>query len=131
MKNKRVLAGLAALVLVFGVTELRAGDGHHDWWWWNYGPGSGASGAVPNFPVSTIAQAKGLPDNAPVAIEGKIIRPLGKELFEISDGRDTVTVEIDDHHWYAFRPEDTIIIYGEVDRHGFRYIIEAHSVVKK
>jgi uncharacterized protein YdeI (BOF family) len=130
MKNKFLVAGIAAALTVLAAGFLFAGD-KDKWWWWNYGPGSGASGTVPDFPVSTIAQAKNLPDKAPVAIEGKITRPLGKELFEVSDGKNTVMVEIDDHHWFAFRPEDTIIIYGEVDRHGFQFVIEAHYVVKK
>jgi uncharacterized protein YdeI (BOF family) len=130
MKNKVLMAGMAAVLLVLATGVLTAGD-KDEWWWWNYGPGSGASGTLPDFPVSTIVDAKKLPDHAPVAIEGKIVRPLGKELFEFGDGKDTVTVEIDDHFWRLFRPEDTLIIYGEVDRHAFRFIIEAHHVVKK
>jgi uncharacterized protein (TIGR00156 family) len=129
MKNKVLMAGMAA-VLVLATGALTAGD-KDKWWWWNYGPGTGASGTLPNFPVSTIANAKELPDHAPVAIEGKIVRPLGKELFEFGDGKDIVTVEIDDHFWRLFRPEDTLIIYGEVDRHWLQFIIEAHHVVKK
>jgi uncharacterized protein (TIGR00156 family) len=136
MKTKpSVVAGIAAVLLMLSAGELAADHHRHHHYrdaWWTYGPGRGISGEVPGFPVSTIAQAKTMPDDTLVAMEGKIIRHLGKKFFEFSDGTQSVTVEMKDYRWYAaFRPEDTLIIYGEIDRHKFHFIIEVDYVTVK
>lgn len=124
MKNKKLLAGLAAVMLVVGIAETWAGDGHHKWRYWN----SAADGTIP---VSTIAQARELPDHSPVAVQVKVVRYAGKDLFEVNDGANSATVTIDDHFWPLFRAGDTVTLYGELDKNPFGFVIHAHHLVKQ
>jgi uncharacterized protein (TIGR00156 family) len=123
MKNKKCLLGIAVLTAVFGMAELQAGDGHHHKYYWN-NPGFGA------VQVSTIAQAKNLPDHASVAIQAKVVRYMGKDLFEVNDGANSATVTIDDHFWSLFSPGDTVSLYGELDKSPFGFVIHVHYLVK-
>jgi uncharacterized protein YdeI (BOF family) len=66
---------------------------------WAYGtrlyrPGGGGTSDQP----IAIKQAKTLPDHAFVAEEGKIDRTVGKKLYILNEGTNTVYVEIDNHH---------------------------------
>jgi uncharacterized protein (TIGR00156 family) len=93
------------------------------------GPGGGGTSDQP----ITIKQAKTLRDHAFVVVEGKIERAVGKKLYVLNDGTDTVYVEIDKHHWnnLTVGPNDVVIIYGEVDREWNRIEIETRRIVKK
>jgi len=88
---------MAGVMLASVVTTLAAGDK-----WWGYtGPGNGSAGAFPDVPVITIKQAKTMRDDAFVALEGRIERAVKKDLYILTDGEDSITVEIDKHLWYG------------------------------
>ncbi|MDR0568195.1 MAG: NirD/YgiW/YdeI family stress tolerance protein [Spirochaetaceae bacterium] len=124
MKSKIYLFGMTALMLVFGAAALHAGDGHHKSRYWYSAPDG-------NVPVSTIAQAKDLPDHSPVAVQVKVVRYVGKDLFEVNDGANSATVTIDDHFWHLFNAGDTVTLYGELDKNPFGFVIHAHHLVKQ
>jgi uncharacterized protein (TIGR00156 family) len=80
-----------------------------------YGPGSGPVG-------NTVAAARELPDDAPVVLEGYIIRQLRREHYVFRDATGEIQVEIDDKKWVGRRvgPETKVRIIGEMDRKMFR-----------
>ena len=122
MEKKHLLKGLVFLMLAFGLAGELAAQGYT-------GPGGGGSAEAP----ITIKQAKTLPDDALVVVEGKIERAVGNERYVLNDGTDTINVEIDKKLWYNFTagPNDVVIIYGEIDRNWNGKEIEAHRIVKK
>jgi uncharacterized protein (TIGR00156 family) len=145
MKGTCFLKGLALFMLVFGLAQdIVAGPGHGHGYYGYTGPSSGGTGEQPygytgpgsggtgEQPI-TIKQAKTLPDHAFVVVEGKIERAVGKELYVLNDGTDTIYVEIDHKHWYGLSvgADDVVIIYGEIDREWNHIEIEAHRVIKK
>jgi uncharacterized protein (TIGR00156 family) len=85
--------------------------------------------------VSKVSDAKKLPDDAKVTLEGKIERRLGNEKYLFNDGQDTITLDIDDDEWRGLSvgADDVVIIYGEVDRSPFRaeVQIEVDRIEKK
>ncbi len=46
--------------------------------------------------VTTVVQAKELPDDA---LEGHIVKQIGKELYEFKDSTGSIAVDIDDRRW--------------------------------
>jgi uncharacterized protein (TIGR00156 family) len=122
MKKKHLLKGLVFLMLAFGLASELAAQGYT-------GPGGGGSAEAP----ISIKQAKTLPDDTFVVVEGKIERAVGKDRYVLNDGTDTVNVEIDKKLWYNFTvgPDDVVIIYGEIDRNWNGIEIEAKRILKK
>ena len=72
----------------------------------------------PNPTIVTVAEAKTLPDDAWVVLQGYIERHIRKDLYLFRDETGTITVDIDDDEWQGFvvKPTDKIEIRGEVDR---------------
>jgi len=101
--------------------------------WWGYTGSGGASGSLRDVPVTSVKQARNMRDDAAVAVEGKIERVLKRELYLLNDGDDSITVEIERHLWYGLivSPDDTIIIYGELDKNKDRVVLEARRIIKK
>ena len=83
--------------------------------------------------VVSVEEAKDLRDDASVVIEGKIEKALGDEKYVFSDGKDKVTVEIDNEDWRGVNvnEQDTVEIKGEVDKEFMDTKIDVNSVVKK
>lgn len=79
------------------------------------GPG-GFSGS--NDEVVTVTQIKEMRDDTPVVLQGYIVQRLGDEKYLFKDSADSITVEIDDDNWrgITITPQDTVKLYGEVDR---------------
>ncbi len=71
--------------------------------------------------VMTVKQALDLSDNSRVVLKGRIINSLGDEKYTFSDGTAEVIVEIDDEDWSGRKvtPQDTIEIFGELDKEMF------------
>lgn len=86
----------------------------------------------PSISKTTIEQAKTLKDDKPVVIEGKIIKHLGKDKYLFSDSSGEITIEIDHDDWRGVNvgPEDTITIYGEIDKDWNSIEIDVDSVKK-
>ncbi|RXK13561.1 TIGR00156 family protein [Halarcobacter mediterraneus] len=86
----------------------------------------------PSISKTTIEQAKTLKDDKPVVIKGKIIKHLGKDKYLFSDSSGEITIEIDHDDWRGVNvgPEDTITIYGEIDKDWNSIEIDVDSVKK-
>ena len=69
----------------------------------------------------TVKQALNLHDNSRVVLKGHIVNSLGDEKYTFTDGTAEVIVEIDDEDWAGRKvtPEDTIEIFGELDKEMF------------
>jgi uncharacterized protein (TIGR00156 family) len=83
--------------------------------------------------VRKISDVKTLPDDTDVVLEGRITERLGNEKYLFSDGADTIALEIDDDDWHGLKvgAEDTVILYGEVDRGFGRIEIDVDRIEKK
>ena len=83
-------------------------------------PGGGfvATGAEQ---IVTVAQVKDMRDDVKVIVKGKILQRTGDEKYLFEDQTGSITVEIDDEDFrgQTVTPDDTVKLYGEVDR-GFR-----------
>ncbi len=67
----------------------------------------------------SVKDAISLKDDANVILEGSIVKHLRGDKYLFKDSTGEVVVEIDDKDWRGVQvsPEDTVIIYGEVDHH--------------
>ena len=79
----------------------------------------GPSGA--NNATVTVKQALSMRDESNVVLKGHIVNSLGDEKYTFSDGTAEIIIEIDDEDWAGRKitPENTIEIYGEVDKEMF------------
>ncbi len=68
--------------------------------------------------LSTITQALSLPDDAKVRLQGKLVKQISKDKYQLQDNTGTVTVEIDQDKWrgQVVGPHDIVELYGEVDK---------------
>jgi uncharacterized protein (TIGR00156 family) len=84
--------------------------------------------------VVTVADARGLRDDTPVQIQGRIVRALGDEKYLFRDAGGEIIVEIDDEVWRGVTvgADDTVEIRGEIDRDfpGFPVEIEVDAIQK-
>ena len=83
--------------------------------------------------AKSVAEAKGLPDDARVTLQGNILRGLGDEKYLFRDKTGEIVVEIDDEigRGQTVEPKDAVEIRGEIDRDwGFSVEIEADTLKK-
>lgn len=94
--------------------------------------GGGFSGPGVEVDVITIEQAKGMRDDTPVVLRGKIQQKIGDELYVFSDDTGTVNIEIDDDDWMGLTvgPDDLVEITGEVDKGWTKMEIEVDQIQK-
>lgn len=91
-----------------------------------------ATGKLEN--VISVEQARHLKDDTKVVLEGQIVEHLGGEKYLFKDQSGEITIEIDHDDWRGVEigPEDTVIIYGEVDHHRHKATdIDVDRVMKK
>ncbi len=84
--------------------------------------------------LTTVKEALAAKDDASVILRGKIINSLGDEKYTFQDSTGEVVVEIDDDDWHGVKvtPENTVEIYGEVDKEMFEQTqIDVKSIVVK
>ncbi len=114
---------LLSCVLMFGFASGASAQ--------EFQPAGGFQG--PGLPVSTVAEAMKMSDDSAVVLEGKIEKALGKDKYLFHDQTGSVTVEIDADDWRGVvKPEDTVVIRGEVEKELFNTEIDADSVeIKK
>jgi uncharacterized protein (TIGR00156 family) len=86
----------------------------------------------PGPDVVTIDEAKGMRDDYPVVLRGKIERFLGDEKYLFTDETGSIIVEIENRLWHGLSVDndDTVEITGEVDRGFTKTEIEASSIKK-
>ncbi|MEX2490055.1 MAG: NirD/YgiW/YdeI family stress tolerance protein [Pseudomonadales bacterium] len=79
----------------------------------------------------TVAEARELPDDSNVILEGYLVRVLDDdEEYEFRDDTGTIVVEIDDDDWNGVEatPEDRIQILGEIDRDDGKVEFDADRI---
>lgn len=83
-------------------------------------------------PKVTVAEALKMRDDSKVTLTGKIVKRLGPEKYEFSDGSGSITVEIDNEDWRGLNvgSDDMVIIHGEIDREFNRREIDVESISK-
>ena len=116
------IVGFTALALILGMSgNVMAQQ--------NAGGFTGPSDAN----VVSVEEAKDLRDDASVVMEGKIEKALGDEKYVFSDGKDKVTVEIDNEDWrgVSVNEHDTVEIKGEIDKDFMDTKVDVDSIVKK
>jgi uncharacterized protein (TIGR00156 family) len=86
----------------------------------------------PGAAVISVEEAKNLHDDAPVILQGKIVRFLGDEKYLFSDDSGNITIEIDNRIWGMLSVDhnDLVEISGEIDR-DYRKIEVEVSTIKK
>ena len=69
----------------------------------------------------TVAEALNMSDESKVVLKGNIIKGVGGEDYIFRDSTGEVQVNIDTEVWQGQQvgPEDTVMIYGEVDKEVF------------
>lgn len=69
----------------------------------------------------SVTQALKTPDNTMIALEGYILRQIGRDDYVFSDGTAEIKIEIDKHVWngLTISPNDKIQIYGKLDNEIF------------
>lgn len=75
--------------------------------------------------AATVAQAlKASYDDMPIQLTGKIVSQISGDKFIFQDKTGQITIEIDDDHdvWQGqnVTPNDTITIFGKVDKETFK-----------
>lgn len=77
--------------------------------------GFSGPGAVNN---TTVQAAKAMRDDAHVTLTGNIIKQIGHEKYVFRDATGEITVDIDDKDFRGqdVNPENTVRIFGEVDK---------------
>ncbi|MHC5224968.1 YgiW/YdeI family stress tolerance OB fold protein [Ignatzschineria sp. LJL83] len=72
--------------------------------------------------ITTVTDAKTLRDDTKVTLEGNIVKHLGGKQYLFKDATGEIEVEIGRKDWRGVQvgPEDTVIIFGEVDHHRHR-----------
>ena len=87
----------------------------------------------PGIAPTTVAEALKLSDDTAVVLTGQIEKSLGNEKYQFKDASGTVVIEIDDEDWKGVdvRPEDVIVIRGEIDKDLLTTEIDVDSVELK
>ncbi|MBO7644723.1 MAG: NirD/YgiW/YdeI family stress tolerance protein [Alphaproteobacteria bacterium] len=80
----------------------------------------------------SVMEVMSLPDNAPVAMRGRITQNMGDSVYIFEDSSGTIMMEIDEEDWNGntVRVNDIVTVYGNVDK-GDNYLeIDVNSVEK-
>jgi TIGR00156 family protein len=91
----------------------------------------GFSGPGPS--VSSVSQAKKMRDDSQVVLRGNIVQQISHEKYLFQDSTGTVIVDIDDKDWAGqiVTPQNTVEIYGEVDKDWNSVEVNVERVVVK
>lgn len=97
----------------------------------NTGTMGGFTGPGPA--LTSVKDAEGMRDDARVYLKGNIIQFLGKDKYLFKDQSGTITVDIDDDEWngQSVGPQDTVEIYGKVDKDWNSVEIDVKRIIKK
>jgi uncharacterized protein (TIGR00156 family) len=114
MKRKIFVCLLVALAFIGSM--VHAQEGYR-------GPGANAV---------TVETAKGMRDDTPVTLRGKLEQFLGDEKYLFTDETGSIIVEIDNRLWRGISVDenDTVEIVGEIDRGFTKIEVEASSIKK-
>ncbi len=87
----------------------------------------------PGLASSSVADALKLSDDTAVVLTGQIEKSLGNEKYQFKDATGTVVIEVDNEDWRGVdvKPEDIVVIKGEIDKDVFSTEIDVDSVELK
>lgn len=88
----------------------------------------------PTSAITTVAEALKSKDDTNVVLNGKIEKETGKEKYLFKDSTGSITLDIDNDDWHGtiVTPEDTVEVYGEVDKDLIGDVnIDVDRVIKK
>ncbi len=85
-----------------------------------------------NETIVTVKQVNEMRDDVPVIVKGNIVQRMGGDKYLFEDKTGAITVEIDDDAWRGqnISPNDTVKLYGDVDRGIFKTEIDVDYVKK-
>ena len=83
--------------------------------------------------VGEILNSRGMYDDMPVALTGRITRSLGGENYMFSDDTGEILVEIDHDDWYGLKttPDTLVIINAEIDTDRGRPSLDVKRILAK
>ncbi|MBE6452755.1 MAG: NirD/YgiW/YdeI family stress tolerance protein [Alphaproteobacteria bacterium] len=86
---------------------------------------------APTPTKTTVEQAKNMPDESFVIMEGTITSNLGDEVYVFTDSTGSINIEIDDEEWNGINPntDEIIMIQGEIDKDGNIVEIDVEEVM--
>ena len=119
---------LAFMVIFFAAAFLfTAGSA-----WAKNGVG-GFTGPGPDVAITTVEQAKTLPDDSRVVLRGNIVQSLGGKNYLFKDQSGSITVEIGAKKWNGqeVSPDDLVMLHGEVDRDDADVEIDVKRIIKQ
>lgn len=129
-KEKKMKSSIAFAVicatLTFASTQVLADD-HYD-----YSKHCGTTGGFTgDVAVTSIRDALALRDDSKVVVEAKILRQTGKKSYIIADASGQAEAEISqkDFCGQSVGPDNTVRIFGEIDKELGRTIIDADYLV--
>lgn len=96
-------------------------------------PTTSKGGFMPdNETIVTVKQVMEMRDDVPVIVQGRIVQRMGDETYLFEDSTGNIRIEIDDDDWrgQTITPNDTVKLYGEVDRGIFKTEIDIDYVEK-
>ena len=134
MKKTLFFAALSSILAFSSITLAKENRGGFQ------GDGAPAAQTAPrgggfanNAKPVTVAEAQNQADDTWVVLTGRIVKQLGHEKYQFTDGTTSITIEIDDDVWQGLTvgPNDKVEIQGEVDK-GFRNVeIDVKRITKK
>lgn len=122
MKKLLYIMCLTAIIGFAGLSAANAGK---------HNKGGGYQHSA--MPTSTIAEVLVMEDDMPVKVSGKLTKQVKGDTYQLEDPTGMIMVEIDEEDWNGnvVTEQDTVIIYGEVDKDKDKTEIDAKSVHKK
>ena len=89
------------------------------------------TGPAADKTTSTVSEAKAMPDNSAVILQGTLATASGDEMYIFTDGTGSINVEIDDGDLEGLNigPNDVVMIEGEIDRTGNAVEIDVDEIV--
>lgn len=126
---KRICCMTVAMLMSFPMPfALAAGQGGFA------GPtASGGGFTGPGPALTTVKEAQGMRDDTRITLNGQIVQHLGGDRYLFKDHTGSIRVEIDDDEWMGqtVGPDDTVEIYGEVDKDWNSVEIDVKRLTKK
>ena len=100
---------------------------------WGKNNAGGFTGPGPDVAVTTVEQAKTLPDDSRVVLRGNIVQSLGGKEYLFKDKSGSIIVEIEAKQWAGqeIGPDDLVALHGEVDRDDADVEIDVKRIIKQ
>ena len=100
---------------------------------WAKNGAGGFTGPGPDVAVTTVEQAKTLPDDSKVVLRGNIVQSLGGKEYLFKDESGSIIVEIGAKKWAGqeIGPDDVVVLHGEVDRDDADVEIDVTRIIKQ